>query len=60
MYSLLRDVNKKEGATVIMVTHDLVRGAATATHLLELDGGQKYFGEGRLWPGRAQYRSVEK
>lgn len=60
MYSLLRDVNKKEGATVVMVTHDLVRGAAAATHVLELDGGQKYFGESGLWPGRAQHGSGEK
>lgn len=51
MYSLLRAVNENDKTTVIMVTHDLTRAAATASHILELGGRQKYFGESCRWPG---------
>ena len=33
-----------------MVTHDLVRVPSLASHILELSGGQKYFGESAGWP----------
>ena len=51
MYALLREINANEKATVIMVTHDLARVPSLASHILELSGGQKYFGESAGWPG---------
>lgn len=50
MYALLREINANEKATVIMVTHDLARVPSLASHILELSGGQKYFGESAGWP----------
>lgn len=51
MYRILSELNSKKGTTVIMVTHDIRRGAAAASHILELDGGLRYFGKASMWPG---------
>ncbi len=52
MYSLLTRLREEEGLTVVMVTHDLVRASAAASHILELDGGQRYFGGSGSWAAR--------
>lgn len=53
MYSLLRRLHEEEQLTIVMVTHDLARAAAAASHILELDGGQRYFGKSGSWAARA-------
>ncbi|MDO5114575.1 MAG: ABC transporter ATP-binding protein [Synergistaceae bacterium] len=57
MYHLLRELKEKKKTTIVMVTHDLPRAAEAASHILELDGGQRYFGESASWPGRKARRN---
>lgn len=44
MYHILHETNSSKRITIVMVTHDIKQGAAAATHILDLDGCQKYFG----------------
>lgn len=44
MYSLIQEVNKKDGITVIMVSHDL-NAIKYSTHILHLGNTQLFFGK---------------
>ena len=58
LYALIRALNREDGVTVIMVTHDL-DALADATHVLHLGRGKTFFGtaedyaraQSRLWKG---------
>lgn len=39
MYSLIRDINKRENMAVVMVSHDLKCAREYATHVLQIDRG---------------------
>ena len=41
MYALIRELNKKDGITVIMISHDLSSALQEASHILHV--GQKLF-----------------
>ena len=41
MYSLIRNLNRKDGITVIMVSHDLAAAVQEASHILHV--GQRLF-----------------
>lgn len=43
-YELIDKLNKEKGITVIMVSHDVKAPIEYATHVLHLDGRQKFFG----------------
>lgn len=43
MYSVIKELNKK-GITVIMITHDIARAAAEATHILSLSDNSFFYG----------------
>ncbi|MDR2649339.1 MAG: metal ABC transporter ATP-binding protein [Clostridiales bacterium] len=45
LYRLIADVNKKEGLTVIMVSHDIHSSIKYASHILHLDNTQIFFGK---------------
>ena len=44
MYELIEQLNRRDGVTIVMISHDI--GAATryATHILHLDGAEVFFG----------------
>lgn len=44
MYRTIRDLNRKRGLTVIMVSHDIAAAAAHADKILHLDAGVEFFG----------------
>ena len=44
-YELLKDLNRKHGLTVIMITHDIGQVADAANKVLLLNGSVLYFGE---------------
>ncbi|MBQ9737672.1 MAG: ABC transporter ATP-binding protein [Clostridia bacterium] len=44
MYHLVMDLNKSEGITVIMVSHDINAAVRHAKHILHLGNGQMFFG----------------
>ena len=44
MYSVIDDLNKKSGITVIMISHDIEAAAEYATHILHLHNYQLFFG----------------
>ena len=52
-YELIYRLNKERGITVIMVSHDVKAPIEYATHVLHLDGGQKFFGTVR------EYRDLD-
>ena len=43
MYSLIEDLNKKDGITVIMISHDMQAAVRYASHILHI-GAQLFFG----------------
>jgi zinc transport system ATP-binding protein len=43
MYQLISDLNRKEGVTIIMVSHDLSAALQYATHILHV-GAHVWFG----------------
>lgn len=49
MYELVAALNRDEGLTVVMISHDIAAAARYATHILHLGGGKYFFGS------RAEY-----
>ena len=43
MYALINELNKKDGMTIIMVTHDIMRSLNYATHILCLCSSKESF-----------------
>lgn len=43
MYQLIRDLNKKDGITIIMISHDIAAAVRYATHILHI-GERCFFG----------------
>lgn len=44
MYTLMEKLNKEDGITIIMVTHDISSAVSYASHVLHIDNVQKFFG----------------
>lgn len=44
-YDILESLNRKEGITVVMVTHDIAASVRFATKILHLDTQQRFFGD---------------
>lgn len=45
MYELLERLNREDGITIIMVSHDVSIASHGATHILHLGGTQRFFGK---------------
>ena len=45
MYHIIYDLNRKNGITVIMITHDVNRALRDATHILHLHKNDVFFGD---------------
>ena len=43
MYQLIRNLNKKDGITIIMISHDIAAAVKYATHILHI-GEHCFFG----------------
>ena len=43
-YETIKDLNKKENVTIIMVSHDIKNALNYATHILHLEQGKEFFG----------------
>lgn len=43
-YQMIKKLNRENGITIIMVSHDVKGVVNHASHVLHLDGGQKFFG----------------
>ena len=62
MYQLIRNLNKKDGITIIMISHDIAAAVKYATHILHIGGALllrnketvsgKQSGKGVYWTGR--------
>ena len=44
LYETIKDLNKKENVTIIMVSHDIKNALNYATHILHLEQGKEFFG----------------
>ncbi len=44
LYALLKDLNRRDGTTILMVTHDISASLSAATKILHIDKTVKYFG----------------
>ena len=44
LYRLIEDINKKNGLTMIMVSHDIKSAVTYASHILHLKNSQAFFG----------------
>lgn len=47
MYDIIRDLNRNDGITVIMVTHDIHAAMKYATHILHLKASPLFFGSAK-------------
>ena len=45
MYSLISDLNRREGITVIMISHDISAALSYSTHILHVGHEPKFFGK---------------
>ena len=45
LYGLLQKLNNETGITIIMITHDTAAAVRYATHILQVAGEQRFFGE---------------
>lgn len=45
MYKLIKEINEKQGITVIMISHDTKAAVKYASHILHLGNKQLYFGK---------------
>jgi zinc transport system ATP-binding protein len=44
IYALINDLNKREGLTVMMVSHDIRAAIRYSTHILRINKGSVFFG----------------
>ena len=44
MYELIESLNKKDGVTVVMISHDVAAAARYASHILHIGGKKTFFG----------------
>lgn len=44
MYKLIKEINEKQGITVVMISHDIKTAVKYASHILHLGNKQLYFG----------------
>ncbi len=44
MYDIINDLNKKDGITVIMVSHDIAHAVSAASHILHIGNTPLFFG----------------
>ncbi|MDO4548986.1 MAG: ABC transporter ATP-binding protein [Clostridia bacterium] len=47
MYEIIRKLNREDGVTIIMISHDIAAAAREADHILHLSRHPLYFGETR-------------
>ena len=50
MYALIRELNRRDGVTVIMVSHDIEAALRDSNKLLHLDRSVVYFGDTEKYP----------
>ena len=44
LYTLIQKINREDGITIIMVSHDIGAALQYATHILQVSGGDNFFG----------------
>ena len=44
LYALIQKINREDGITIIMVSHDISAALQYATHILQVSGGDNFFG----------------
>ena len=44
LYALIQKINRESGITIIMVSHDIGAALQYATHILQVSGGDNFFG----------------
>lgn len=49
IYRTLKEINERDGVTIIMISHDLKNVGKYATHVLELSGSMRFFGTVENW-----------
>ncbi len=58
MYQIIEELNRKDGITVIMVTHDIAAAMKYATHILHI-GGTVFFGTKEEYMTSAAFTSLQ-
>ena len=59
MYELIERLNREDGVTVIMISHDISAAMRYATHILHLGGAGKFFGTTEEYRNSAMSRSFD-
>ncbi len=44
LYALIQKINRENGITIVMVSHDIGAALQYATHILQVSGGENFFG----------------
>lgn len=49
MYELIAELNRKDGITILMISHDIQASVKYASHILHIGGRQLFYGEKRAY-----------
>ena len=69
MYELIQSLNREEGITVIMISHDISAALTYASHILHVSNTPRFFGktadymntdQGRAFTGKAICKNCGK
>ncbi len=58
LYSVVRELNRKDGVGILMVSHDIHRAVQNATHILHLDHKILFWGTSAEYQETALYRKM--
>ena len=59
MYERIEQLNRRDGVTVIMISHDIQAAVRYASHILHLGGAEVFFGTGTQYQGSAMGRRFD-
>ncbi len=60
LYSIIQDLNKKDGIAILMVSHDVHRAVQNATHILQMNTSPLFFGKSKDYAKTDLYKLMSQ
>lgn len=58
LYTIIQELNKKDGLAILMVSHDVHRAIQNATHILQMNTSPLFFGKSQDYAKSDLYKSM--